>query len=57
MWEMFHSKRDIICITGWSLWVKLQLLRGADLAVDSRTLGDILVEKANSGTQVKQQIS
>lgn len=31
--------REIICITGWAVWDKLQLFRGSDLSIDQRTLG------------------
>jgi hypothetical protein len=44
--------QKLICITGWAVWDKLQLLRGADQSIDSRTLGEILIEKANAGVQV-----
>ena len=43
----------MICITGWAVWDKLLLLRGDDLAIDNRTLGEILIDKAeNQGVQV-----
>ena len=41
-----------ICITGWAVWDKLQLFRGEDLAIDRRTLGEILVDKAKEGVKV-----
>ena len=44
--------REIICITGWAVWDKLQLFRGDDLKIDGRTLGEILVDKANQGVRV-----
>jgi len=44
--------REIICITGWAVWDKLQLFRGQDKARDQRTLGEILVDKANQGVKV-----
>ncbi len=46
------SAERLICITGWAVWDKLQLFRGPDLNVDNRTLGEILIEKANQGVQV-----
>ncbi len=46
------AAQKLICITGWAVWDKLQLLRGADQSIDSRTLGEILIEKANAGAQV-----
>ena len=45
--------QKLICITGWAVWDKLLLLRGEDLAIDNRTLGEILIDKAeNQGVQV-----
>ena len=44
--------KHLICITGWSVWHELKLLRGEDLIIDQRTLGEILVEKANQGVKV-----
>ena len=41
-------------LTGWSVWHQLRLLRGEELAAcqDQRTLGEILVDKANRGVKV-----
>ena len=53
--DLYHSimgAKHLICITGWSVWDKLQLFRGRDLAVDNRTLGELLIEKANEGVKV-----
>ena len=44
--------RHLICITGWSVWHELQLLRGEEAKIDQRTLGQILVDKANEGVNV-----
>ena len=44
--------KEFICITGWSVWHRLKLLRGADLSIDQRILGEILVDKANNGVKV-----
>ena len=44
--------KEIICITGWAVWDKLKLFRGQDLSIDRRTLGQILVDKANQGVKV-----
>ena len=52
MHAAIEEARQIICLTGWSLWVKLQLLRGQDAAVDNRTIGQMLVDKAESGVEV-----
>lgn len=41
---------ELICITGWAVWDKLHLLRG--LQDDGKTLGEILIDKANSGVAV-----
>ena len=55
-WTDLHQTlieaRELICITGWAVWDKLQLFRGDDLAKDQRTLGEILVDKANQGVKV-----
>ena len=48
-----QGAQKLICITGWAVWDKLLLLRGEDLAIDNRTLGEILIDKAeNQGVQV-----
>ena len=44
---------QLICITGWAVWDKLKLFRGADLNIDNRTLGELLIEKANQGVKVR----
>ena len=44
--------KDLICITGWSIWTELKLLRGNDAHIDDRSLGEILVDKANEGVNV-----
>ena len=43
---------ELICITGWSVWTELKLLRGKEQNKDQRTLGQILVDKACRGTRV-----
>ena len=48
----FKEARHLICVTGWSVWHQLQLFRGEDLRIDQRTLGEILVDKANQGVNV-----
>ena len=52
VYNAFMEAKHLICITGWSVWHELQLLRGEDLSIDQRTLGEILVEKANQGVKV-----
>ena len=52
VYNAFIEAKHLICITGWSVWHELQLLRGEDLSIDQRTLGEILVEKANQGVKV-----
>ena len=52
IYNAFMDAKRFICITGWSVWHELQLLRGEDASVDQRTLGDILVGKANQGVDV-----
>jgi phospholipase D1/2 len=44
--------KHMICITGWSVWHTLKLLRGEDSDIDGRTLGEILADKARDGVQV-----
>ena len=44
--------QEFICIGGWAVHVNIQLLRGDDLEIDSRTIGEILVDKANKGVSV-----
>ena len=39
-----------ICITGWGFWTQVQLVRGQDQ--DTRTLGQILVDKVKEGVKV-----
>ena len=46
------SARHIICITGWAVWTKVKLFRGADLSIDSRTVGELLLAKADQGVKV-----
>jgi len=53
--DLYYSlieAEQLICITGWAVWDKLKLFRGKNRAIDDRTLGDILIEKANQGVQV-----
>ena len=52
VYNAFMEARHFICITGWSVWHKLQLLRGDNSSLDQRTLGEILAEKANQGVNV-----
>ena len=51
VYNCLMQAEHLICITGWAVWDKLQLFRGADQNIDSRTLGEILIEKANQGVQ------
>ena len=52
IYNAFMEARHFICITGWSVWHKLQLLRGENSSLDQRTIGDILADKANQGVNV-----
>jgi phospholipase D1/2 len=52
LYDTLIAANEVICITGWAVWDKLQLFRGQDLAIDGRTLGEILVDKANQGVRV-----
>ncbi len=55
-WKDVHSAlinaRHIICITGWAVWTKVKLFRGEDMHIDSRTLGELLLNKAEEGVKV-----
>ena len=52
MYDTIMAAKEVICITGWSVWDKLQLFRGEDQAIDKRTLGEILKDKAKEGVKV-----
>lgn len=45
-----QEAQEIICITGWAVWHKIHLLRGAE--DDGVSLGDLLIDKANAGVAV-----
>ena len=47
-----RNAKKLICITGWAVWDQLHLFRGADKAIYNKTLGELLIEKANEGVQV-----
>ena len=48
-----QGAQKLICITGWAVWDKLLLFRAENLSIDNRTLGEILIDKAeNQGVQV-----
>ncbi len=37
--DVYHAlmgAENLICITGWAVWDKLQLFRGSDLNIDNR---------------------
>ena len=46
------AAQKLICITGWAVWDQLQLFRGENKAIYDKTLGELLIEKANEGVQV-----
>ena len=46
LYDTIMEAKEIICITGWAVWHKLQLFRGSDLSKDSRTLGEILRDRS-----------
>ena len=52
LYDTIIAAKEVICITGWAVWDKLQLFRGEDLAIDNRTLGEILKDKAKEGVKV-----
>ena len=52
LYDTIMAAKEVICITGWSVWDKLQLFRGEDQAIDKRTLGEILKDKAKEGVKV-----
>lgn len=52
-----EGAEHLICITGWSVWVKLRLLRGEEaVAIYGGTLGELLVKKCNEGVRVQIMI-
>ncbi len=57
-WKDVHKAllkaKHIICITGWSVWHELKLLRGNNQTEDRRTLGEILVDKSEDGVKVRR---
>ena len=49
--------KHLICITGWSVWTKLELFRGEDRHTHySGTLGELLCRKADQGVRVKVMV-
>ena len=52
LYDTIMAAKEVICITGWAVWDKLQLFRGEDQAIDKRTLGEILKDKAKEGVKV-----
>ena len=46
-----RGAQKLICITGWAVWDQLYLFRGEDKAIYDKTLGELLIEKANEGVQ------
>jgi len=54
--DLYHTimqAKQLICITGWSVWHELKLFRGADQATyTDKNLGEILKEKADEGVHV-----
>ena len=52
IYDAIMDAKHIICITAWSLWTELKLFRGKDKNKDQRTLGEILLDKANAGVNV-----
>ena len=56
LYDTLMEAQNIICITGWAVWHKLELFRGPDQSLSDghrKYLGDILVEKANQGVKVR----
>jgi phospholipase D1/2 len=49
---LVQEAERIICVSGWSVWDKLRLFRGSDVAIDGRTLGELLLARANEGVDV-----
>jgi len=58
--ELYYSiegATHMICITGWSVWTKLELFRGEDRHTHySGTLGELLCRKADQGVRVKVMV-
>lgn len=53
--DVYYTLKDaqkLICITGWAVWDQLELFRGEDKAIYNKTLGELLIEKANEGVKV-----
>ena len=53
--DIYHTiinSKQLICITGWSVWTDLKLLRGKDSSADDKTLGELLIQKAEEGIKV-----
>jgi len=51
------AARHLICITGWAVWTKLKLFRGADAQnIYGGTLGELLCQKADEGVQIRVMI-
>ena len=51
-----RGAKKLICITGWAVWDKLHLFREEDKAIYSKTLGELLIEKANEGVKVRKSV-
>jgi len=58
--DMYYSligANHLICITGWAVWTKLKLFRGAEAQeIYNGTLGDLLCRKADEGVQVRVMV-
>ena len=51
-----RNAKKLICITGWAVWDQLHLFRGADKAIYNKTLGELLIEKANEEVDVSVMV-
>ena len=47
-----RAAKKLICITGWAVWDQLYLFRGENKKIYDKTLGELLIEKANEGVTV-----
>ena len=52
MYDAMENAKQIIYITGWSLNPNIRLKRDSDDPKESRTLGELLIDKANEGISV-----
>ncbi len=52
IYDSIVAAKRFVFITGWSVWVETRLKRKPRSDVDSPTLGELLIAKANAGISV-----